>query len=157
MPTGGQNLVLRPALSAFVVLGVMFGFLSFMAGLMAVSDKSMIPAFAACMIAWVLVYVWLFCLRLVVSAESLSYTTLFRGRRSYDFSEIRRISVESGIKEYSDRFKPLVRLAVTPIDGLGSVVYVNLKVFSRKDVKHLFDALREAFNRIGRPDAVKSL
>ncbi len=139
------------------MLGSIFGLMSLLTGIMAGSGKNMMPAFAACIITWVLVYLWLFSLRLVVSADSLSYTSLFRGRRTFKFSEIKRVSVECGIRECSDRFKPFVRLVVAPTDRLEDPIYANLKVFSRRDLQLLFGALRDAFNRIDRPDVVRGL
>lgn len=158
MPKSGQGVVLKATPSSYLVLGAIFGFLTLLAGLAASSDRGMMPALLVCALVWILVYAWLSRLRIIVSTESFSYRTLFGGAYEYRFSEIQKISVESGVREYSDRFKPFVRLVVTPTEEFRSrPLYVNLKVFSHNDLKLLYGALREAFARSGRPDIAGNL
>jgi hypothetical protein len=121
------------------VLGGIFAFVTTLLGLAASSDNSMIPAFAGCEAAWILCYAWLSRFRIVIDAECLSYRSLFAGTVSYQFTEIRHIAMESGIRDYCDRFKPLVRLVIKPRKDLDAKpVYINLKVFSRSGVSQPF-------------------
>lgn len=151
-------IVLRAAASAYVVLGTIFGFMSLMAGLAASSDRSMRPAFAACAVAWIISYIWLSRFQIVVGADSLIYRSLFGGTTEFRFTEIRNLVVESGIRDYSDRFKPFVRLVITPSRELhAKPLYINLKVLGASGVRQLLDALRVKYDTIGRPDVVRNL
>jgi hypothetical protein len=117
MSNGPQPIVLKATTSAYGIFGLIFGFVTLMTGLAASSERSMTPAFAASAAAWILSYVWLSRFRIAVDSESLTYTTLFAGTRTYCFTEIRKMSVESGVRDYSDRFKPFVRLVIKPNDA----------------------------------------
>ena len=151
-------LVLRATASAYGVFGVIFGFLTLMSARAAISDKSVAPAFVAPAVAWILSYLWLYRFRIVLATDSLSYTTLFAGTRTYLLANIHQISFESGIHHYSDRFKPFIRLVIKLNNEVGSKpLYINLKVFSRQGVRQLFDTLRSKFEALGRPEVVKNL
>jgi hypothetical protein len=157
-PLGGNVLVLKAAPSGYVVFGIIFGFLTFMTGLAASTDKSMRLPFFICLSCWILSYAWLCRLRFVMSTDSISYRTLFRGTSTYGLTEIRRITKESGIREYSDRFKPFVRLVIRPSAEVSrSPLYVNLKVFRTSGVRRLLTDLVDRFNAMGRPEVVKDL
>jgi hypothetical protein len=145
--TAGSNsarpIVLRATASSYGVLGFIFGFVTLMTGLATRSDRSMGPAFGASAAAWILSYVWLARFRIVADSDCLTYTTLFAGARTCCFTEIRKMSVESRVRDYSDRFKPFVRLVIKPNkEANAKPLYLNLKVFSRCGVRQLLDALR---------------
>src|ERR1700757_4997836 len=122
-----SSLDLRATASAYVVLGIIFGFLTGLTALAAAAQRDMRWALLACIAAWAVSYVWLFRFRLVVSSDFLSYTSLFFGTRARRLSEIRNIKLESGIREYSDRFKPLFRLVVVSVRPEETTINVNLK------------------------------
>jgi hypothetical protein len=152
------NLELRAAVSAYVVFGIIFGFITLMTGLPASSEPSMRLPFLIFAAVWVFCYAWLFTFRLVVSSESIAYRTLLRGTRTLRLQDIKSMKVESGIREYSDRFKPFIRLVIvssgTPCP---CTINVNLKVFSSSDIRQLLDSLQTQFRSMGMPGVVKEL
>ena len=151
-------LVFRATASAYFVLGGIFGFMTLLSAILVSADRSMIPALVACVVAWLFVYLWLSLFRIVVAHDFLSYRGLFRGTCEFRFADIRRIAVESGVKNYSDRFKPFVRLAIEPQQELNSrPVYVNLKVLSIADIRHLRGILKEIYQAMGKADVVRNL
>jgi hypothetical protein len=61
---------------------------------------------------------------------------------SFLWAEVSSIKTESGIHNYSDRFRPFVRLVIKPLDGTRRPIYVNLKVMKRSTLRELKETLR---------------
>ncbi len=126
-----------------------------MTALAASADRTMRLPLLFCVLAWILAYLWLARFRLVVTEESLTYRTLLRGTVSYPMRGIRRIRRESGVREYTDRFKPFVRLVVEPTAELGAATdYVNLKVFNVPAVRGVIGFLKLKYKDLGMPHVV---
>jgi len=158
-PASG-TLNLRAAVSAYVVFGFIFGFLTLAIAPSAFArgahrEEKLI--FLALLGAWVLSYIWLFSFRLVVSHETLRYTTLFGQTRVRRLQEIKRITRESGINEYSDRFKPFIRLVVVSSKPDVATLNVNLKIFKLAEIRQLLECLRERYRSMGLPEVVSRL
>jgi len=153
-----QTLVFKAVRSAYLVAGIVFGSLTLLTGLADISDKSIRTFFFLCLGCWIFSYVWLARFRLVSATESLSYRSLFGGTRTYRMLDIRRITKEVGFREYSDRFKPHVRLVIRPHTEISRFsVYVNLRVFGKPGARQILDDLQIKFNAIGKPEVVKHL
>jgi hypothetical protein len=59
------------------------------------------------------------------------------------------------VREYTDRFKPFVRLVVEPTAELGAAtVYVNLKVFNVPAVRGVIGFLKLKYKDLGMPHVV---
>lgn len=151
------SLDLRATASAYVVVGIIFGFLTGLTALAAAAQRDMRWALLACIAAWAVSYVWLFRFRLVVSSDSLSYTSLLGGTRIRRLTEIKNIKFESGIREYSDRFKPFIRLVVVSARPEETTINVNLKVLAASSVRELFKTLRARYKTMGMTNVVRGL
>jgi hypothetical protein len=159
MPAGPttSSLDLKATASAYVVLGIIFGFLTGLTALAAAAQRNMRWALLACIAAWAVSYVWLFRFRLVVSSDSLSYTSLFCGTRVRRLTDIKNIKLESGIREYSDRFKPLFRLVVVSVRPEETRININLKVLAASSVRELLETLRARYKTMGMTKVVRGL
>jgi hypothetical protein len=135
---------------------VIFGFLTFMTALAAYSDLSMRPALAVCAAAWLFSYLWLFRFQFVINNDSVSYRSLFWGTCTYQLKEIKSIYLESGAREYSDRFKPFVRLAIVPLKQADRALYVNVKVLSPTGMSRVLETLRSKYDALGLPNVVRN-
>jgi hypothetical protein len=155
---GRQAVVLRARRSAYVLAGLIFGSPTLLSGLAAITDKRLRGFFLLWLACWIFSYAWLALFLLVVSDESLRYRSLFGGSATFRLSQIHRISMEVGVRRWSDRFKPNVRLIVECNPEVRrSHVYVNLQVFGRARVRPLLDDLRARFSGMGRPEVVRNL
>lgn len=86
-----------------------------------------------------LVVAWITSYKLSIDDHELSYRTLFAGTRSITLSEIAKAEAKVGVK---DSFGPMYRLTVYSLKGPDSrPIVINLKVFSREDLKQLFHLL----------------
>jgi hypothetical protein len=158
MRTATERLVCKAARSAYIVFGLIFGFLTLMTGIAASADRTMVAPFVGCAAAWAVIYLWLARVKLTLKENSLTYRTLWAGTRAFDLEQIQNIEIESGVGGYSDRFKPFVRLAISPKEGVAlKPLYVNLKVLGGTSVRHLIDALRIRYHEIGHPEVVRHL
>jgi hypothetical protein len=153
----GEKIVLRAGLSTYVVFGIIFGFLTLLSGIASSADRGMAPVFAVCAFAWLVSYLWISSFRLEISEDTLTYRTLFSGTSTYHFTEIVHIRRESGVIQYSDRFKPFVRYVVTPETSSRRPLLINAKVFSAQALREFKDALQARYRKIGRPEVVKDL
>lgn len=156
MPEKREEVVLRACLSAYVVLGLIFGFLTLMTGIAAHAQNNMLLPFLVCAVAWFFSIVWLVSFRVGVSTNSLSYRSLFGGNRVLRLADIRSIIRESGVRQYGDRFRPFVRLVVTTVSD-GQRIDINLKVFSTRDIQMLIQGLKANCIAIGHSDAGSKL
>lgn len=83
--------------------------------------------------------VWIRSFRLVVSDETLVYRSLFGGTRSIQLSEIGKAETKLAS---SDALGPFMQLRIIPKHGLRRrPIVVNMKVFSRNDLRALFEIL----------------
>ena len=114
-------------------------------------------ALLVCIAAWAVSYVWLFRFWLAVSSDSLSYTSLFCGTRVRRLTEIKHIKFESGIREYSDRFKPFIRLVVVSARPEETTINVNLKVLAASSVRELLETLRARCRTMDMTNVVRGL
>ena len=85
------------------------------------------------------VMLWTTSFKLNINDHELRYRTLFTGTRSIAVSEIAKAKAKVGV---NDSFGPMYRLTVYPLRGSESrPIVINLKVFSREDLKQLFSIL----------------
>jgi hypothetical protein len=153
-----QGLTMRAGTSAYIVFSLIFGYIAVLSVIAAVSNRSMLVAAVLAVGVLVLSWMWLITFRVTVSSESVSYTTLFRGTVTFDFTEIDSIRLESGIRGFADRFKPFVRIVIEPSkESHRQPAYVNIKILGSSAVAELKKALRMKFVDLGRPDVVKNL
>lgn len=94
-------------------------------------------------LAFLLFIIWLSFFKVTVTEEVISYRTLFGGTKSIRFDEIQKVQILFGWFKYSDRFKPMRRIAIEPIDSQRKIIYINMKVFSIKELNKLFDIMEK--------------
>jgi hypothetical protein len=97
---------------------------------------------------------WLSRFQIVLADDSISYRTLFGGRRVLRLSEIERAQSNFGPHSYWDRFglEPLDRLVVEPYSITGkAALIINRRVFSNSDIKRVLHFLGPKF--VTRPTA----
>ena len=89
----------------------------------------------------ILIFAWVRRFRIVVDETSLSYTSLFGGKKIVKLDDITTAHTEIGSK---DRFGPVMRfeLECKPPSREHQIV-INMKVFSRKDLHSLFEILHD--------------
>jgi hypothetical protein len=86
---------------------------------------------------------WLGSFQVRLCGSTLEYWSLFGGYRALKQDDIAKARIEIGSSSYGDRFRPPIRLEILP-GALGQSkqpVFINLKVFSRSDLKRIFDWL----------------
>ena len=85
---------------------------------------------------------WLSAFRLQVKDGMLSYRSLLNGVRSIALSDIG--GVETRVRP-SEPFGPFVQLVIIPSSQPPDrAIVVNMKVFSRKDIRSLYDVLQRS-------------
>lgn len=93
--------------------------------------------------AFLIFIIWLSFFKVIVTEEGLYYRTLFGGTKYIRFDEIQRVQILFGWFKYSDRFKPMHRIAIEPNDTKRRVIYINMKVFSKINLNNLFDIMEQ--------------
>jgi hypothetical protein len=147
--TTQERLDARACTSSYVVLGVIFGFI-FILGIWQATvpggDWRITLVTGA---AFFLAMLWVGTIRIQYSAGLLSYRTLFTGTRSIPLSEIE--SAET--KVISTSKGSYIILLIHPRGEKGQKpIVIKIKLFSREDVRRLFDLLGSKFKgprRIG--------
>jgi hypothetical protein len=85
-------------------------------------------------------FAWIGRFRIVIDEPTLFYTSLFGGTRAVELSHIASTRTEFGSKGYP--FGPVMRLVVTIAPPSEEPqIAINTKVFSRRDLRKLFDIL----------------
>lgn len=95
------------------------------------------------LLAMILFVIWLSFFKVIVTEEGIYYRTLFGGTKYIRFDEIQRVQILFGWFKYSDRFKPMHRIAIEPNDTKKRVIYINMKVFSKINLNNLFDIMEQ--------------
>jgi hypothetical protein len=92
---------------------------------------SLVPLFFS--IAWIASF------QLKIDDHALEYRSLFGGRKSIALLEIAKAEVKTGAEK---SFGPFYRVTIYPRQGLRlQPIVINLKVFSREDLKQLYESL----------------
>ena len=86
---------------------------------------------------------WLGSFQVRLFDTTLEYWSLFGGYRVLEQDEIAKARIEVGSSTYVDRFRPPIRLEILPdvLKQNRKPIFMNLKVFSRSDLKRIFDWL----------------
>ena len=135
-------LVIRACTSTYVVFGIMWGILIplclYNAIYLLPHDWQPVELLSGILIGF---FIMIRMFKVVVTADSISYRTLFSGTRKLAFSNIQKACVRVGVDE-DDKFAPFIRLELTPISSINSQpMRINLKVFSLDDVHQLLTIL----------------
>jgi hypothetical protein len=129
----------RAARSAYLLLMGMASIPSW-AALPYLSDRGSAGFFMLGLGAMALAFLWLWRFAIEVTQDAISYRTLWSGTRTLGFSDIRKAAVEMGAKEYEDRSRPTIRLALYTLKESGQEpIDINMKVFEREDVQLLLE------------------
>lgn len=125
----------RAAASTYIVFGLMFGPVCIFAAL-AFRQYSLTIIVTAVLLV---IFIWIRAFRIVVDDTTVSYTSLFSGRRSFQLAEIVSARTEIGVKK---PIEPTYRLIIVfKESGVASQIVVNMKVFRRRDIAKLIDVL----------------
>lgn len=84
--------------------------------------------------------VWLRSFRIELTRDEFRYRSLFGGARSLRYEEIERATIEVGLVNRGDAFRPHYRMVVAPRNGKRPIV-VNLKVFPLAPLREVCAAL----------------
>lgn len=138
-------LVMRAARSAYWILGTMAGAPFTLSIVASTVHRSWLRAAVICLVAMAVSFLWLGSFKLVLTDEVITYRTFLGGTSSIrldDIHEVVRMAVRAGGLRYADRFKPPIRLVIVPRASAGErAMAVNLKVFNRREVAQLLEAL----------------
>jgi hypothetical protein len=85
-----------------------------------------------------LLLLWVAAFRLEIHRGWLRYRTLFGGESEILLSDIAKAEIEIGAK---NAFGPFYKLVIYPESQNLKPIVVNMKIFSMKDLHHLFDEL----------------
>lgn len=132
----------RASYSAYVVISLILAFplLASLVGF--IEDRKFWQPLAICVVILSFFIVWLSCFRIEISEEALSYRSLFSRKRTLSLSNVGRAEVCVGYNNYSDRFRPPLRLVVQPRAGINErPIIINIKVFHRKNIDFLVSVL----------------
>ena len=130
------------AISSFLVLETPIVFLTALFFALALKDPTMWIAVAVCLSVGCFIFLWLKSFKVEIVDDSLTYSSLFGGAKTFALPDIDHVRAEMGIARYADRFRPTTRLVVATRKGADArTVDINLRVFGRSDVKRLVEAL----------------
>jgi hypothetical protein len=118
--------------STYVVFVVMFGTLVLM-GVVA-HDRAMM-FWSSLPLA--LSLIWIRAFKISITKEAFEYRTLF-SRKRIKLTDVEKVKLEVGYRNYSERFSPPVRLVIYPFSPSLKAIVVNVKVFGRGDLKAIF-------------------
>lgn len=89
-----------------------------------------------------LTFLWVHAFEVLLTSDSISYRTLWRGTRTLRLIDIERAAVETGGTEEGDRSRPMIRLALYPTAESGQdPIDINLKVFGLPEIRGLVGRL----------------
>lgn len=130
----------RSCRSTYLVFLAMFGMLVVLGLAMGLTRHDW-EAFWISLVVLSFSLLWVASFRLRIDGGELTYRSLFEGTRSIAISEIEMAEATVGIK---DPFGPFHRLTVYPSKKSNAQpIVINLKVFSREDLKQLFHILAD--------------
>jgi hypothetical protein len=97
-----------------------------------------------CLGTGVFIFIWLTRFHLVVSRDTIRYSSLWNGGQSLAITDVGRAEVEVGLLRYGDRFRPPIRLVLHPKDAANrKPIIINTKVFRKGDIRRLLAMLEE--------------
>jgi hypothetical protein len=86
-------------------------------------------------LAWMF---WVSSHRIVFDGRTVTYRhTLFRDE--FEISSVKSVKFESGIRKYTDRFRPFSRV-IFKLSDRDRPVYINATLFSRADLRALAES-----------------
>lgn len=89
--------------------------------------------------ALIFAFLWIRRFQIEIRGDEIRYTTLFSGMHSLRCSELERYEVGTNFRAH---FGPPLRLTLFPReDTMKAPIVVNVKVFSRQDIKKLREIL----------------
>ncbi len=113
-------------------------------------DSSALVIFAIVFGSMILMFLWLRAFTLTIDAGSITYSTLFGGRRSIALHDVARIEWKFWYGQGSEIMKPPIRLEVTPKSNRSaSAITINAKVFDRKGLAQFVEFVEQHIERIG--------
>jgi hypothetical protein len=131
----------RACLSSYLMLCCMLGF-PFLLWVALVVRNWSIGDYREPLVAFLpvaFVFIWLRAFRICITDNVLKYRTLWHRWQSVPLSEIKRARDEFDVQ---GAFKPAVCLVVRfAKEGVNKKMFINLKVFSRADVRKILDLL----------------
>lgn len=138
-----QDVALRPAISAAIVMGSPWLALSVLFAVAAlVGHTSLWLPACICLAVLVLTNIWVFSHRLEVENGFLRYTSLFGPKVTISVAEIAATKHQVGSKKFSDRFLPTVRLKIVPSrESSVSSFVINQKIFKKEEIEQLAEAI----------------
>lgn len=138
-----KALTLRACGSAYLLFSLIGGIPLTLSLLLALKEPSFWQPVGIFFFALVISFLWLRSVRLELTDDTIRYSTLFRRSSSLSLHEIHKAEIKAGLGNYSDRFRPTVRLVIEPFPFVRKPpMVVNVKVFSRRDIHLLLDVLQ---------------
>jgi hypothetical protein len=137
----------KAAVSSYVTLGICLGMPAILSIMVIVVRPELfwewLPMLAFGVVAVALTFLWLRTFRLQVSGGTLVYRTLFSGESRILLSDIVAVRRVLELNPWKHWMKPRHRLEVytATTHGTTPLLNINLKVFTRRDIQHLFNLL----------------
>jgi hypothetical protein len=129
----------RACTSTYVIFCGMFGFffaLGILIGIRPGGDPTVTLASAA---VFILSILWVRAFRLVIADGAISYRSLFGGTRSISATDIEKAATELNLRS---GFRPPIQLIIYSTNTREDrPIRINMKVFSREDLRRVFDFL----------------
>ena len=125
----------RAARSTWLIFGAMFGPLCTIGMFEFRETKSTV----ICSLILLLLVAWLSAFRITIIGRTLTYRTLFGGKKSILLDQIASVKREIGD---GGPFGPIYRLAIVPSnERIATTIVVNIKVFGKQEIGTLTQIL----------------
>ena len=145
-----ETLVFRPSIGPYVVWGIVLGSLTAGSLFVALEKPAAWPPFWIFSGGWAAIWLWIAGHQVRIDGTCLCVRYFFGLWKSCPLEFIRKVKVGFGLPEGSlgERAGPNVRLFVTfDRDGEIGHVWINLKLFSRRDVRAMKEILEQYARR----------
>lgn len=116
-------------------------------GLLAMATRPREPSsrgMAALAVAYsTAILLWVHKFRIKIGDGTINYQSLFGGTREVRVTDIESANIEVGMRKYTDRFRPPIRLVLGMRGSMGASreVTINLKVFALSDIATLMEVV----------------
>jgi hypothetical protein len=139
-----ESVVLYASIGGYVIFGAIWG------GCLAIAIYDGIPANVVVALAMLLFFaVWLSRYRIILSAEKISYRSLFGGTRTIRIVDIGHAFVRNGISAKRQSKLSLGTIVIEPVEGANCPqMLINPKPFSRGGLRKLLNFLNIADTEI---------
>ncbi|HPA62841.1 MAG TPA: hypothetical protein PLC67_02685 [Spirochaetota bacterium] len=139
-----NNIIVKYSKASLLIFEIVFGIVSIIMVLVAFKDKkveSILFAFF-CVSLCFIIYLIFKSYWVKVQEGFLTYNCLFGRKKRIKLKNIDKAWIEIGVIDFSDLFKPTIRLVIKPKTNTKSkTFYINVKVLEKSNLERLLEIL----------------